>query len=150
MPVKDRLRVSDRIARADPVRLAWSAGALLQSEARTRSRFSRWSASAPPAAPLPADGAPQADPEAVSSGSPFGSQLPISRTGGAEPTQARRVVMDFPAKSDDLLLSGMPNEGRALARKALIVDVPNGRGHMVLYTMRPFWRWQPQGSYSWA
>ena len=99
-----------------------------------------------PASP-PVDGAPRSDAEAVSSGSPFGSQLPVSRTGGAEPTQAPRVVMDFPAKTDDLLLSGMLSGGQALARKALIVDVPNGRGHMVLYAMRPFWRWQTQGSY---
>lgn len=93
-----------------------------------------------------ADGGPATNPEAVSS-SPFGSQLPVSRTGGAEPTQFPRVVMDFPAKADDLLLSGMLSGGQTLTRKALVVDVPNGRGHMVLYAMRPFWRWQTQGSY---
>ena len=98
-----------------------------------------------PAMPAP-DGGPANNAETVSS-SPFGSQLPVSRTGGAEPTQFPRVVMDFPAKTDDLLLSGMLSGGQALARKALVVDVPNGRGHMVLYAMRPFWRWQTQGSY---
>jgi len=34
-----------------------------------------------------------------------------------------------------------------LTRKALLVDVPDGKGHMVLYALRPFWRWQTQGSY---
>ena len=37
--------------------------------------------------------------------------------------------------------------GQALTRKALIVDVPDGKGHMVLFGLRPYWRWQTQGSY---
>jgi len=27
------------------------------------------------------------------------------------------------------------------------VDVPLGRGHVVLFALRPFWRWQTQGTY---
>ncbi|MFT3976235.1 MAG: M14 family zinc carboxypeptidase [Sphingomonas bacterium] len=79
--------------------------------------------------------------------SPFGSALPVSRMGGAEPTQHPRVVMSFPAKADDILLSGMLAGGEALQNNALLVDVPRGQGHMVLYALRPFWRWQTQGSY---
>lgn len=79
--------------------------------------------------------------------SPFGSALPVSRTGGAEPTQHPRVVMSFPAKAEDILLSGMLSGGEALQNNALLVDVPQGKGHMVLYALRPFWRWQTQGSY---
>ena len=79
--------------------------------------------------------------------SPFGSALPVSRTGGAEPTQHPRVVMSFPAKAEDILLSGMLSGGAALQNHALLVDVPQGKGHMVLYALRPFWRWQTQGSY---
>jgi hypothetical protein len=41
------------------------------------------------------------------------------------------------------MLSG----GQALTKKALLVDVPDRKGHMVLYGLRPFWRWQTQGSY---
>ena len=85
--------------------------------------------------------------EEVDSSSPFGSDLPVSRTGGAEPTQHPRVVMQFPAKADDILLSGMLSGGQALTKKALIVDVPDRKGHMVLYGLRPFWRWQTQGTY---
>ncbi|QKR98523.1 hypothetical protein F9288_01840 [Sphingomonas sp. CL5.1] len=81
------------------------------------------------------------------SNSPFGSMLPTSRTGGAAPTQFPRVVMAFPAKADDILLSGMLSGGEALQNNALLVDVPKGQGHMVLYALRPFWRWQTQGSY---
>ena len=79
--------------------------------------------------------------------SPFGSALPVSRTGGAEPTQHPRVVMSFPAKAEDILLSGMLSGGEALQNNALLVDVPQGKGHMVLYALRPFWRWQTQGCY---
>ena len=83
----------------------------------------------------------------VDSASPFGSDLPTSRTGGAEPTQHPRVVMQFPEKADDILLSGMLSGGQTLTKKALLVDVPDKKGHMVLYGLRPFWRWQTQGSY---
>jgi hypothetical protein len=79
--------------------------------------------------------------------SPFGSALPTSRTGGAAPTQFPRVVMQFPKKADDILLSGLLVGGQALTQKALLVDVPSGDGHMVLFGLRPFWRWQTQGSY---
>jgi hypothetical protein len=77
--------------------------------------------------------------------SPFGSNN--RRPWGAEPTQLPRTVMQFPAKADDILLSGLLVGGQALTNKALIVDVPSGKGHMVLYALRPFWRWQTQGSY---
>jgi hypothetical protein len=72
---------------------------------------------------------------------------PASRQGGAEPTQRPRTVMAFPAQADAILLSGMLEGGAALSRKALIVDVPDGKGHMVLFGLRPYWRWQTQGSY---
>jgi hypothetical protein len=72
---------------------------------------------------------------------------PASRSSGAEPTQFPRVIMSFPEKTGDILLSGMLSGGDALTNKPLVVDVPEGRGHMVLFALRPFWRWQTQGSY---
>ncbi|MDO6416788.1 M14 family zinc carboxypeptidase [Sphingomonas sp. BIUV-7] len=95
-----------------------------------------------PAAPVAKGG-----PAGTTDPSPFGSAPPASRSSGAEPTQFPRVVMNFPAKSSDILLSGMLSGGDVLASKPLILDVPDGRGHMVLFTLRPFWRWQTQGSY---
>ncbi|NJC08788.1 M14 family zinc carboxypeptidase [Polymorphobacter fuscus] len=83
----------------------------------------------------------------VDSSSPFGSAQPASRSSGSEPTQFPRVIMAFPDKSSDILLSGMLSGGDALAKKPLVVDVPDGRGHIVLFALRPFWRWQTQGSY---
>ena len=50
-------------------------------------------------------------------------------------------------QADRILLSGLLGGGNALTRKALIVDVPDGKGHMVMFAMRPYWRWQTQGSY---
>ncbi len=103
-------------------------------------------ASSMPVSPWPADAAPKTDSTAKSDAD-VESAPPVSRTGGAEPTQFPRVVMEFPAKADDILLSGLLHGGQALTRKPLLVDVPDGKGHMVLYALRPFWRWQTQGSY---
>ena len=69
------------------------------------------------------------------------------RDGGARATQTPRTIMEFPAKADDILLSGLLTGGNELSRKALLVDVPDGKGHMVLFGLRPYWRWQTQGSY---
>src|SRR5262249_52272604 len=93
--------------------------------------------------PTPEKGAKPAEPPAA----PVAPQLPASRFGGAEATQRPRTVMAFPEKADDILLSGMLEGGQALSKKALVVDVPDGKGHMVLFGLRPYWRWQTQGTY---
>jgi hypothetical protein len=46
-----------------------------------------------------------------------------------------------------MLLSGTLGGGEALANRALAVDVPLGRGHIVMFALRPFWRWQTQGTF---
>ncbi len=58
-----------------------------------------------------------------------------------------RVVIQFAANANDLLLSGTLAGGEALTNRAAAVDVPLGKGHMVLFALRPFWRWQTQGTY---
>jgi len=58
-----------------------------------------------------------------------------------------RVVMQFPQRADQMLLSGALGGGEALQGKAQIVDVPLGEGHVVMFAIRPFWRWQTQGNY---
>jgi len=58
-----------------------------------------------------------------------------------------RVVMQFPANANDMLLSGTLSGGQALANRALAVDVASGKGHIVMFALRPFWRWQTQGTY---
>jgi hypothetical protein len=64
-------------------------------------------------------------------------------TGGG----GARVVMRFPQSTDRMLLSGALGGGEALQGRAQIVDVPLGEGHVVMFSIRPFWRWQTQGNY---
>ena len=37
--------------------------------------------------------------------------------------------------------------GQVLSNKAQVVDAPLGEGHVVMFAIRPFWRWQTQGTY---
>lgn len=60
---------------------------------------------------------------------------------------APRVVMRFPANPNEMLLSGTLAGGQTLANRALAVDAPLGHGHIVMFALRPFWRWQTQGTY---
>lgn len=57
-----------------------------------------------------------------------------------------KVVLRF-AGEKDLLVSGMLDGGAALAQSPAIVDVPVGRGHVVLYAINPMWRQITQGSF---
>ena len=58
-----------------------------------------------------------------------------------------RVVLRFPANPADMLLSGTLVGGQALANRAQLVDAPVGKGHVVMFGIRPFWRWQTQGTF---
>jgi hypothetical protein len=58
-----------------------------------------------------------------------------------------RVIVSFPSNPDDMLLSGVLVGGQALANRAQVVDVPVGQGHVVSFAIRPFWRWQTQGTF---
>ena len=46
-----------------------------------------------------------------------------------------------------MLLSGVLVGGQALANRAQIVDIPVGQGHVVSFAIRPYWRWQTQGTF---
>lgn len=61
---------------------------------------------------------------------------------GLEP----RVVVKF-ADEKDLLVSGMLAGGRELAGRPVVVDVPRGKGHVLLFANNPIWRDETQGSY---
>ena len=68
--------------------------------------------------------------------------------GAFAASEARpRVILRFPANANDMLLSGTLGGGEALSNRALAVDVTLGKGHMVMFALRPFWRWQTQGTY---
>jgi Zinc carboxypeptidase len=68
--------------------------------------------------------------------------------GIAIPENRARVVMRFPQNANEMLLSGTLAGGEALSNRALVVDQPLGKGHVVMFALRPFWRWQTQGTYS--
>ena len=46
-----------------------------------------------------------------------------------------------------MLLSGVLSGGQALSGRAQVVDESVGKGHIVMFAIRPFWRWQTQGTY---
>ena len=64
--------------------------------------------------------------------------------------QRARVILKFHSKEDSLLVSGLLVSGNELAGKAAVVDAPLGKGHVVYFAIRPFWRWQTQGSFALA
>jgi hypothetical protein len=57
------------------------------------------------------------------------------------------VIVRFPANANDIMLSGTLGGGEAVTNRALAVDVPMGKGHVVMFALRPFWRWQTQGTF---
>jgi Zinc carboxypeptidase len=91
----------------------------------------------PPAPPRPpgADGIPEE----------FRSML----QGQLPPPELQpRVVLRFAAAEKDLLVSGMLAGGAELANKPAVVDVPVGKGHVVMFANNPMWRHQTHGSFS--
>ena len=57
-----------------------------------------------------------------------------------------RMVLRF-SDEKDLLVSGMLAGGRELANRPVVVDVPRGHGHVLLFANNPIWRNATQGSY---
>jgi hypothetical protein len=122
--------------------------------AEQNNRLSTWDADAPdqPAvAAAPAGGGGrgrQGGPPAAGGGrggrgggggGGFGSAVTVGDTP--------RVVLAFPSNPDEMLLSGVLVGGQALANRAQVVDIPVGEGHVVSFAIRPFWRWQTQGTF---
>jgi len=70
------------------------------------------------------------------------------QNGLSVPEGRARVVLQFPASPTDMLLSGTLANGQFLANRAAAVDEPLGKGHVVMFAIRPFWRWQTQGTYT--
>ena len=66
----------------------------------------------------------------------------------ADPNSSTRVVMQFPEKAEDMLLSGTLEHGELLSKRAQLVDEKVGQGHVVMFAFRPYWRWQTQGTFA--
>jgi hypothetical protein len=101
------------------------------------------------------------DPDVVQ-GMPLAQPAPSRRPGGDQLTEEQRlqqgafftppelrprVVLRFASDEKNLLISGMLAGGSELANAPAIVDVPVGRGHVILFATNPMWRHQTQGSF---
>ncbi|HEU4714304.1 MAG TPA: M14 family zinc carboxypeptidase [Pyrinomonadaceae bacterium] len=63
------------------------------------------------------------------------------------PAMRPRVVLRFGSDEKTLLISGMLAGGNELANRPAVVDVPVGRGHVVMFATNPMWRHQTQGEF---
>jgi hypothetical protein len=59
-----------------------------------------------------------------------------------------RPIVSFTRNANDLLISGLLANGEELAGKAAVVDAPLGKGHVVMFGIRPLWRWETQGTFA--
>ena len=59
-----------------------------------------------------------------------------------------RVILRFHSQPDSLLMSGLLVGASDMAGKAAVIDAPVGRGHVVMFAIRPMWRYQTQGSFA--
>lgn len=57
-----------------------------------------------------------------------------------------RTILRFEQKKN-LLISGMLSGGEELQNRAAVVDVPVGKGHVLLFAINPMWRFETQGSF---
>lgn len=66
--------------------------------------------------------------------------------GNIPPSMKRSKTVLAYGDAAGLLLSGGIRGGGELAGKAALVDAPLGEGHLILMGIRPFYRWETQGT----
>ncbi|MGA3018111.1 MAG: M14 family zinc carboxypeptidase [Bryobacteraceae bacterium] len=62
------------------------------------------------------------------------------------PAQRPRVILRY-SNANELLVSGLLDNGSELAQHAAVIDSPLGQGHVLLFSNNPFWRAETKGSY---
>jgi hypothetical protein len=115
--------------------------------------FGTWDPSkdwVPTAAPAPEAAAPGG--RGAGRGAGPGAGFGGGRGGGGQGAalldfMQPRVILQFPPSASDMLLSGGLVGGENLEGRAQVIDAPIGQGHVVMFAIRPFWRWQSQGTY---
>jgi Zinc carboxypeptidase len=63
------------------------------------------------------------------------------------PTDRARVILRY-ADAGDLLISGLVDGGSEIAQHPAVIDVPNGSGHVVLFSINPVYRGETENTYS--
>jgi len=96
------------------------------------------------------DGPPPAAAEGRGGRGGGGGGFGGGRGGGAAAVDPPRVLLSYPTDANDLLLSGELVGGEGITGKAALVDVKLGKGHAILFGVRPFWRNETQGSFFFA
>jgi hypothetical protein len=88
---------------------------------------------------------------AVQTGTGFGQQDDEDDPLREDRNRVRaRIVLKYPSQADSILISGQLENGSEMAGLGAVVDAPVGRGHVVMFGIRPFWRWGTQGSFALA
>jgi hypothetical protein len=72
---------------------------------------------------------------------------PVALALQPPPETRPRIVLRF-APEKELLASGMLAGGSELAGKPAVIDVPVGKGHVVMFANNPIWRHETHGSFS--
>jgi hypothetical protein len=63
------------------------------------------------------------------------------------PAERVRVILRY-ADAKDLQISGLVEGGNDIAQHPAVVDVPNGAGHVVLFSINPVYRGETENTYS--
>jgi Zinc carboxypeptidase len=63
------------------------------------------------------------------------------------PAQRPRVIFRY-ADNPDLLISGLLEGGDEIAQHPAVVDLPAGKGHVILFSINPIYRGETRGTYS--
>ena len=123
-----------------------------QPMGQSQNVFSTWDPTKDwtPAAPAAGAGGPPG-PGAGRGGGRAGGGFGGGAGGGAAAAMLDfmqpRVILSFPTSANDMLLSGGLVGGENLQSRPQVIDAPVGKGHVVMFAIRPFWRWQSQGTF---
>jgi Zinc carboxypeptidase len=63
------------------------------------------------------------------------------------PADRARVILRY-ADTKDLLISGLVENGNEIAQHPAVLDVPQGAGHVVLFSINPVYRGETESTYS--
>jgi hypothetical protein len=63
------------------------------------------------------------------------------------PADRARVILRY-ADAKDLLVSGLVEGGNDIAQHPAVLDVPNGSGHVILFSINPIYRGETESTYS--